>query len=958
MQNLVNQNSNKRKMADDTEPGSKKMALDLSTASTDTIVKFLVDVADESILVTTLKSVEAKLSMSPNNELHSHDFLHAVVYMLEQYKMTGVAQLLSNSRKILQVICQDYHLQRRELVQMGIMGVLSDIMTREAEKQSLHAWTETDESITLLHIISGFLPAIQQSCIYDVTSSASEFLCSGPQRLHTTWMEIANLLKIIVPKLFKICQTPDCSISYKILLIKTICWAPNISSDLVKIEELISYVKNLIDGNPIQEDSVVIGIVTIRAMCIYNLRHLINERMNEYLVVKKPIFLSLTQDVRFKIIFDIFFLMTTYWLSEDTISKFQINEQNLIPRLQITNSTLECIMPDVDEGKPSQMNINISYNNLRKLVKDILNLPDISHHKGKLTASPEGIRRFSDLVTFIVKTIDALIIRIDFLVVISDLCDTEDLPVPKHPTDIILELYSSASFDRVLGSSQSPEELTTDPLVRALRLLSILYEVNENWGILFGSLSTEKLIDRNYFISEILKEVINRTQLKEVNLCNLMPVHLLYYAEEYPFLILMEHRQYLFRWKICKTYLTIDNRPGPNVLFDIPRKNLLDAFAKILNKRVEKPHQIWEFKFIGEVGEGLGVSKEFYTEFSRDCQRFSHGLWSGETGEVIDGVSYVNSQCGLFPPPEFLNNPMEDSYLYSVGVIMAKSIVDEYRLDIKFSNALYKCLFKKNLDAQHLSLIDIKNVMPYISKFIESLVDALREKWIIRMEISLTIKEQNQAISNITCDGCSFEDLCVNFTLPGFPDIEMMEGGSEVFLTIENLENYLKLLIWWILYENPQKSIKNVRNGFESILDTNLMKYFYPHEFEESLCGVTKELWTVDILKQNCFLQGFSVEAPVVQYLFEILSALSACDQRHFLQFVTSAPRLPIGGLSALNPKFTVNCQQVDGNPDKYLPISSTCSNALFIPDYSCKEVLEEKLLLAIREGRNEFGFY
>ena len=176
----------------------------------------------------------------------------------------------------------------------------------------------------------------------------------------------------------------------------------------------------------------------------------------------------------------------------------------------------------------------------------------MSRHKGKLNASPERIRKFNDLVTFIVKTVDALIIRNDFLVVTPDLYDKRNFQVPLKPTDIILELNRSASFDRVLGSSQSPEELKTNPLVRALTLLSILYEVNENWGILFGSLSTERLIDRSCFISEVLKEVINRTKVKELNPIEKLQSSLYEFAAKYPFLMLIEQRQFLIIEQIRK----------------------------------------------------------------------------------------------------------------------------------------------------------------------------------------------------------------------------------------------------------------------------------------------------------------------------------------------------------------------------------------------------------------------
>jgi E3 ubiquitin-protein ligase TRIP12 len=52
-----------------------------------------------------------------------------------------------------------------------------------------------------------------------------------------------------------------------------------------------------------------------------------------------------------------------------------------------------------------------------------------------------------------------------------------------------------------------------------------------------------------------------------------------------------------------------------------------------------------------------------------------------------------------------------------------------------------------------------------------------------------------------------------------------------------------------------------------------------------------------------------------------------------------------------------VKSQPVDSldNPDNYLPTVMTCQNYLKIPIYSNKEVLREKLNLAIEEGSNAF---
>lgn len=48
-------------------------------------------------------------------------------------------------------------------------------------------------------------------------------------------------------------------------------------------------------------------------------------------------------------------------------------------------------------------------------------------------------------------------------------------------------------------------------------------------------------------------------------------------------------------------------------------------------------------------------------------------------------------------------------------------------------------------------------------------------------------------------NGCSVEDLGLDFTLPGFPNIELKKGGKDVPVTIYNLEEYLRVRVTVVL---------------------------------------------------------------------------------------------------------------------------------------------------------------
>lgn len=51
------------------------------------------------------------------------------------------------------------------------------------------------------------------------------------------------------------------------------------------------------------------------------------------------------------------------------------------------------------------------------------------------------------------------------------------------------------------------------------------------------------------------------------------------------------------------------------------------------------------------------------------------------------------------------------------------------------------------------------------------------------------------ALSSLTLSGGgTVEDLDLDFVLPGYPNIELKKGGKDAHVTLDNLEEYLKVL--------------------------------------------------------------------------------------------------------------------------------------------------------------------
>jgi E3 ubiquitin-protein ligase TRIP12 len=198
----------------------------------------------------------------------------------------------------------------------------------------------------------------------------------------------------------------------------------------------------------------------------------------------------------------------------------------------------------------------------------------------------------------------------------------------------------------------------------------------------------------------------------------------------------------------------------------------------------------------------------------------------------------------------------------------------------------------------------------------------------------------------------------LDFTLPGFPSIEMKKGGKDVNVTLENMEQYVSLLVYWILVEGVQKQMESFREGFEQVVPLSHLKLFYPEELEMLFCGSGHAKWDVKTLHDCCHVDhGYNMDSKAIKFFFEILSEYDTDQQRKFLQFVTGSPRLPVGGLKSLSPALTIvrkTCESGE-SPDDFLPSVMTCVNYLKMPDYSTITIMRDKLRVAAEEGQNSF---
>lgn len=604
----------------------------------------------------------------------------------------------------------------------------------------------------------------------------------------------------------------------------------------------------------------------------------------------------------------------------------------------LMNFVLNYLLPPIKNEDDLKLRIS----RLQKFTSLLLNIPlSVVRETGIITVGSEGMANFESIVLYTLQSIKKLLSEGKCERKVEDLI-SENIYYHEHSGHETFELglFSWPALFRVIGPSMDRPLLLSDKLTQSLRMISILYELNEHWSTLFCNMSTQQLISKDAFefidLETCLSDATSFFQFK------------------YPFLVKSQARIVLLKDNIPRSRVDKKMRS----LFTVERKNALIDITKSLTKYSSDFWTPWDFTFINETGTGDGPTKEFYTKVSLDCSRYDLDLWIGEPMTSKDGNVYVNSPCGLFPSPCTKLNKRSRKVLWTIGRLMAKSLLEGRLMDLNFSKALYKCMFAEPIHKQRLKLSDIKHVMPSLSKFVEGMVDVMKEAHLIKADSSLTLEQRSERISNLRYDGCRLEDLCINFTVPGFSEIEMMEGGSNIILTAENVDDYLSLLAWWFFHKGIHEKLECLRKGFQSVISTQCFGRIEVEEIEQIFCGIKTEPWMYDDLEQNCQLEdGLTMHTPVIRKLFRVMTEFSCEERELFLKFVTSSPKLPPGGLKNLRPKLKIKKIVRDSNNDAYFPSSATCYNSLFIPDYSNLDILKERLSMAIRYGAESFDF-
>ncbi|XP_029720236.2 E3 ubiquitin-protein ligase Ufd4 isoform X3 [Aedes albopictus] len=370
---------------------------------------------------------------------------------------------------------------------------------------------------------------------------------------------------------------------------------------------------------------------------------------------------------------------------------------------------------------------------------------------------------------------------------------------------------------------------------------------------------------------------------------------------------------------------------------------------------------------------------------------------------------YVRRSTGLFPAPLPQESEICDfvaNYFWFLGVFLAKVLQDGRLVDLPLSNSFLQLLCNnKSLARGSLSDLSSKSALhddvmisslmseesdrdlvdsyqsklvndgcwydgilsqenlheidPIRYEFLKELQELVQQKQNIEQNDDLTSEEKLLQISelkfNTKTGSVALEDLALTFTyLPssknyGYQSADLIPNGSNIDVTINNVEEYCNLTINFCLQEGIAKQLTAFHRGFCEVFPLNKLAAFTSEEIRKMLCGEQNPEWTrEDIMTYTEPKLGYSKESPGFLRFVNVLMGMSASERKAFLQFTTGCSSLPPGGLANLHPRLTV-VRKVDAGEGSY-PSVNTCVHYLKLPDYPNEEILRERLLTATKE--------
>ncbi|XP_060139419.1 E3 ubiquitin-protein ligase HACE1 isoform X4 [Globicephala melas] len=317
--------------------------------------------------------------------------------------------------------------------------------------------------------------------------------------------------------------------------------------------------------------------------------------------------------------------------------------------------------------------------------------------------------------------------------------------------------------------------------------------------------------------------------------------------------------------------------------------------------------------------------------FKDRCEWFYEHLHSGQPDSDMvhrpvneNDILLVHRGTTFQPNSNSYVNPDHLNYFRFAGQILGLALNHRQLVNIYFTRSFYKHILGIPVNYQDVASID-----PEYAKNLQWILD----NDISDLGLELTFSVETDVFG-------------------AMEEVPLKPGGGSILVTQNNKAEYVQLVTELRMTRAIQPQINAFLQGFHMFIPPSLIQLFDEYELELLLSGMP-EIDVSDWIKNTEYTSGYEREDPVIQWFWEVVEDITPEERVLLLQFVTGSSRVPHGGFANIMggsglQNFTIAAVPYTPN---LLPTSSTCINMLKLPEYPSKEILKDRLLVALHCG-------
>ncbi|KAI1416638.1 hypothetical protein F5Y13DRAFT_154415 [Hypoxylon sp. FL1857] len=378
------------------------------------------------------------------------------------------------------------------------------------------------------------------------------------------------------------------------------------------------------------------------------------------------------------------------------------------------------------------------------------------------------------------------------------------------------------------------------------------------------------------------------------------------------------------------------------LILDISRKNVLpDAFEQLWRRQERellRPLKVHLGEDSGEEGfDSGGVQQEFFRLAIAEALNPDYGAFT------ID----ERTRMAWFQP----GSVQPDWKFELIGLVISLAVYNGLTLPITFPKALYRKLLGEPVTELH----HIADGWPDLANGLTNLLEwnekdgSVEDVFVLTYEFSTSMLGQPVSREMDPSRRASWPQFSNH---PDADPASASNPSDAPLVTGDNRNAYVSDYIRYLTDVSVAPQFAAFARGFRACLHPKSLKLLTPSLLQNIVEG-TQEIDVAELRRAARYV-GWDASHRTVRDFWSIVKRYDDRMRRKLLEFVTASDRVPVGGMA--NIQFVVQKNGEEEGEGGHLPTAYTCYGTLLLPEYRDKDVLRERLAMAL-ENAQGFGF-